>query len=383
MYTNQNHNNIINFDNRTQNRSNQPNRNTNHRGRVNYSSRNCSKKTKLRRVKAFAGAVIIFAVGVVVGNNLPKGEQPESSYSSEYNPDINAIISDNPDNYITEVKNNFKIDNNYKEGEEIRIGDCDFSNISVVLDAADASESLHNDLYEAKQEFDNLGINCTITSYYDSAIDEISKIKNETGNTIYVATIQNGQNKHQEHFVMTNYYNNEDALGSSIEKGDSNSSDVFALAVKSSLPTNARLKKGLQEELTAYDRRPSELESQIRERNLKGIKAITIRPSEIDPLSTAELTTALVNGVVKASTLNNDQTYFVRAGSTQVYKDAQGNTGNYSVAGSIKNRYPNAPQPEKAFEEDSFYSDAAILTRPIPVQLSKEISINYGTTKKY
>lgn len=383
MYTNQNHSNIINFDNHTQNRAKQPTRNPNHRGRVNYSSKNCSKKTKLRRVKAFAGAVIIFTVGVVVGNNLPKGEQPESSYSSEYNSDINAIISDNPDNYITEVKNNFKSDNTYKEGDEIKIEDCDFGNISVVLDAADESESLYNDLYEAKQEFESLGIDCIVTSYYDSAIDEITRIKNETGNTVYVATIQNGQNKYPEHFIMTNYYNNEDALGTSIEKGDSNSSDVFALSVKSSLPTNTKLKKGLQEELTTYDRRPSELESQIRQRNLNGVKAITIRPSEIDPLSTTELTTALVNGVVKASTLNNDQTYFVRAGSTQVYKDAEGNTGNYSVAGSIKNRYPNAPQPETAFEEDSFYSDAAILTRPIPVQLTKEVSINYGTAKKY
>lgn len=388
-------NKVIDFDEHRQrtsrpnvSRSNYTNSDRNHKGRVNYSHKNCSRKNiKFRRVKAFAGTMIIFFTGVAVGHNLPKEEVVDNptigGYSDEYGPEALPIIIDGMDYNNEEVINNFKQDNVYNAGDEINVKDCDFSNISVVLDAADSSETLYSDLYSTKQEFENLGIDCVVTSYYDSAIDEIERIKNETGNTVYVATVQNGQNKWQEHFVMTNYYNNEDALGGSIEKGDPNSSDVFALAVRNSLPSGTRLKKGLQEELTTYDRRPSELESQINKRNLSGVKAITIRPSEIDPLRTEELTSALVNGVVKASTLNNDQTYFVRAGADQVYKDAQGNTRNYSVASSIKNRYPNAPQPEKAFGEDSFYSDAAILTREVPVQLTNAVSINYGKIKQY
>lgn len=340
-------------------------------GRVCYSSKNMAIRTKLKRGVIMSGILIIAAVtGIGVtsvlnenalqefkNNNLDMSNKTLAQYNNE------------------KPVNNFHNDITYNAGDEINIEKCDFSKITVVLDAADDSNELYDNLLNTKQQFDSMGINCLVTSYYDSAIEAIKKIKQTTNHDVYVATIQNGHNKMEEHYVMTNFNNNVDALNGSIKDGDSNSADGFALAIKTSLG-DAKLKKGLQRDYTDYDRRPSKLEEQINEFNLKGVKAVTIRPSEVTSLDNKKLSNALIEGIIRTSTIDNDQTYFVRAGSNQVFTTSDGKTGSYAVPGTIKTKYPNAPQPERAFEEDSFYSDAAILTRPIPPQLTNEVKIN-------
>lgn len=261
-------------------------------------------------------------------------------------------------------KNNFNTNNNYQPGEMINVADCDFSGMCVVLDAADDTDALYGELLGTQELLKSHGIDCIVTSYYDSAIDEIERIKSETGKTVFVASVQTNQNKTDQHLVATTYYNNDDALGkTTITEGDKNSADAFALSVESCMPFSV-VKKGLADDYTDYDRRPSQLESDISTRGLEGVKAITIRTSEISPLSSGELGTILLNGIVKTSTLDNDQTYLVRPSSM----------AGYAVPGTIKDKYGY----ERVYSGGEFCTNAALLTREKPSQMTSQVGINYG-----
>lgn len=340
-------------------------KNDNKRGTVRYSSKTMSKLSPFR-IDLKKGLSYILVGGIMFGGGYLFGvnSRSDDKMSEELHANELSSTVDNSPAPLSPTKNNFKTDNTYAPGDEINIADCDFSEMCVVLDAADDTDALYGELLESQELLRSYGIDCVVTSYYDSAIDEIERIKTETGKTVFVASVQTNQNKTDQHLIATNYYNNADARGeTAIEEGDKNSSDAFAMAVQSSMSHSA-LNKGLASDTTDYDRRPSQLEQDISAKKLKRVKAITIRTSEITPLRSGELGDSLLKALARASTLNNDLTYLVLPSSWS----------GYAVPGTIfdKYGYENVPYGKK------FSTYTAVLARETPAQLTNQVKINYG-----
>ena len=335
------------------------NRNNGSKGRVRYSSRNVAKCSKFRlRVEATGLAVTAFLTGLGVGvaATLDQANQTPTTIVGTVNPsdtNVDPIVNGGYETPSTPSKNDFMHDAIYTDGGVITLEDCDFSNMSVVLDTADESSKTYETLYSAKTSFDSKGIECSLVPYYEDTTETLKGIRNNSNKTIFVVTVQDGKNSTQENLISTNFSNGVSA---------SNSSDAFALSTCQELPHSV-VKKGLAEDLNNYDRRESSMESQINKLGLTNVKSITIRPSMFT--TSQELSEAIVDGVVRASTLNNDIIYLKRIDSVDGYPNLS----------NIKTQYPDA-QLLNPKETDS--KDSTVIINKVPKQLTSTITVSHS-----
>ena len=294
------------------------------KGKVKYSKNNLIRLGNRIIIVSVAGSIVTvpLAVGFGLGYNAGLNEKEKANVpeippaqvmeldddfvtSSDVNPIVENTLSQTQN--IAQVDfdvepNDFLHDHLYKDGDTINVEEeCDFSRISVVLNSGDMSLDTQTTLEQTKEDLDKLGIDSVVVDYYSDPV-EVAKEKEDMGQNVFAITLEKGKNDNNGTLVATEY-----KTGLTENRQKQTSSDVLATAIHYGI-AGSYIKSGIASPIEENERVATTTEDNAREKR-SYLKCVTIRPSSLDPLPSSMIVNAITNGIVKASTCNNNKEF--------------------------------------------------------------------------
>ena len=299
------------------------------KGTVKYSKVNLTRLGNRIVIVTLTGSVIVLpaVIGFGVGYNIGLNEQSKATIPETPPAQVRQLDSDfvttqdvapiievsgaytqevAPVDFDTEP-NDFLHDHQYKDGDTINIEEeCDFSKISVILNAGDMTLDTQTTLEQTKEQLDKIGIDCSVVDYYSDAVD-VAKAKEDMGQNVFAITYEQGKNDNMGTLVATEY---KKSLTDNMQK--QTSSDVLATAIHYGI-AGSYIKSGIASPIVEGERVATTTEDKARAMH-SYLKCVTIRPSSKDPLPPTMVATAITNGIIKASTCNNNREFIDQDG---------------------------------------------------------------------